>query len=185
VVFTAAPEPLPFTQPVAPVMPPERKRIPWWGWTLIVIGVLIVLGNLGGGADNALPTAALPPASAPATPQPVPAAPTPKATVPAAPVEQYDTLDGSTGLALLPGWKSTRDQFGNLTVKGKIKNTNHRKYGYAQVQFKVRDKDGSVTGTALANAVATGCGATDAIAVDTASANAESAVSSSSARAIG
>ena len=79
VVFTPAPEPLPVTQPVAPVMPPERKRIPWWGWTLIVIGVLIVLGNLGEGAGNtsSVPTqsagepAASPPPSAPA-PAPLP-----------------------------------------------------------------------------------------------------------------
>jgi hypothetical protein len=166
VVFTPAPEPLPVAQPVAPVMPPKRKGIPWWGWTIIAVFGIGFLNSLGGGAGKtssvptqSVETRAPSPTSPPSAPTPKP--PTAHTPAPsAAPPEKYDLLDETTGLALLPGWKSVTGDFGTITVKGKIKNTNDRSYSYAQVQFKLWDKEGSVAGTAMANINNLGAGET-------------------------
>jgi hypothetical protein len=121
-----------------------RKRgIPWWGWVFIVVIGFGVLGQLinptpssrtSNSTSNQLqvgkPTTTPNQSNKPK--------PTPK------PVAEKPNLE-------LLDYKSVVGEFGNQTIKGRVRNNTDREYSYAQIEFNLYNKSNNQVGSALAN----------------------------------
>lgn len=57
----------------------------------------------------------------------------------------------SSDLELLEGYKAVRNEYGNISIVGKVKNNGTKEYSYAQISFNLYDAHGAQVGTALAN----------------------------------